>query len=433
MERTAISLAVAAAMTAGLAINAQAGTVRTEGEDIIISTKNGGFSAKTESGDFSFKVSGKLQWDYASLDGVYNSENEGKDKTTGYVRRGQLKISGKAHKNFKYALKLKLKSTDANDNDFVVDNAYLDFLHLNPVEVRLGKWGRDFGLENTTSSSWIMGIERPFIYDVMRGDETNDYGIQAAIYEKQYTLAAGIHHDGLTDYKNNDDDSWGFTARATVAPIMSDNTLVHLGVSYHNTNPDKARTGENKTKLGVKKSSSQTLYNVSSGGTDFTTSGDSEIILEAAAQLGSVQVQGEYMMRGINQKDTTNTKADVDLSGYYGQVSYMLGGGKRTYKDGAFGKPSGGQWEVFVRYASLTVDAKGTAYAGTDPEGRKDVEVDAMTLGVNYFPTKNIRASLNYVTGNTSNLIDKTAVYTGTSKRRDVDGSAVVGRVQFVF
>ena len=65
MKRTAISLAVAASM--GMAAAANAGVVKTEGEDIIISTKNGGIQAKTASGDFSFKVSGKLQWDYAYM------------------------------------------------------------------------------------------------------------------------------------------------------------------------------------------------------------------------------------------------------------------------------------------------------------------------------------------------------------------------------
>ena len=341
---------------------------------------------------------------------------------TGYVRRGEFKISGKAYGDYKYALKF---SKDGDDR-MELDNAELDFLMLEPVEVRVGRFGHNFGLENNVSSSWIMGIERPLIYDVLRGDSTNDYGIRAAIYEKQYTLSAGIHHDALKASDNSDDDAWGYTVRATVAPIMNDEVLVHAGFNYHNTNPDNADTGKNDTALGVKKADKVDLFNT------FDATGDTEIVLEAAAQMGSLQVQGEYMMRSIDQKDTTNAKADVDMAGYYGQISYMLDGGKRSYKEGAFGKPKGGQWEIFARYTSLTVDAKNGAYAGTDANKEKDVEVESMTLGVNYFATKNIRASLNYVAGDTSNLVSKTATYSN-GKKRDNDGTAVVGRIQFVF
>ena len=90
----------------GIALQANAGVVKTEGEDIIVSTKNGGLQLKTESGDFSFKVSGKLQWDMASFDKLY-----GEDGREAYIRRGQIKFSGKAYDDWKYALKLKSKQS----------------------------------------------------------------------------------------------------------------------------------------------------------------------------------------------------------------------------------------------------------------------------------------------------------------------------------
>ena len=432
MKKTTLSLAVAA-LTASLASGAFAGTVKTEGEDIIISTKNGGFSAKTESGDFSFKLSGKLQWDYAAFDGVYTHDkytrngngdadgDEFKDETRGYIRRGEMKVSGTAYKDFHYALKFEYND---DDDGIELDKAYIDYTAIKPVEFRIGKWGREFGLENMTSSSWIMGIERSFLYDVMVGDETNDYGIRAAIYDKQYTLVAGLHNDGHSDSNNGKDDAWGYNLRAAAVPVMTDDMLVHVGLSYFNSNLDSAaESPKNKTNLGVKKSDKLTVF------TAEKPDSDTEIVLEGAVQFASLQLQGEYFMREISVKDSVTTKADVELDGYYLQASYMLDGGKRSYKEGSFGKPVGGQWEVFARYSTLTVDAEENASVGVDTT--KDVELDSYTLGVNYFATKNVRASLNYVVGDTTNLIEKGTA--GNGKKADMDGTGIVGRVQYVF
>ncbi|WP_281648009.1 porin [Parendozoicomonas sp. Alg238-R29] len=420
MKRTAISLAVAAAMSAGLAMNAQAGTVKTEGEDIIISTKNGGFSAKTESGDFSFKVSGKLQWDYAGFGDVYthDSDNDAyKDSTTGYIRRGEVKFSGKAYKDFKYALKL----AKDDDDKFEVDDAYIEYLGLDPVELRFGRWGRGFGLEDSVSSSWIMGIERPMMYDVLEQDGGNKYGVRAGVFEKNYTAHFGIHHDKRTDKNNSKDDLFGYTFRATAAPVMTDNMLVHVGFDYANTNVDESKAEKSSTKLGVKKADSISLFSVDSADED------SVYILEGAAQFGSLQLQGEYFVRTIDGK---NAETDVDVKGYYAQVSYMLDGGKRTYKKGEFSKPKGGQWEVFARYSEINVDADVNASKGVDTS--KDVDAEALTLGVNYFATKNVRASVNYINSDTSNRFAKNATATN-GKKIVSDGSAVVGRLQYVF
>ncbi|WP_067519224.1 porin [Endozoicomonas ascidiicola] len=58
----------------------------------------------------------------------------------------------------------------------------------------------------------------------------------------------------------------------------------------------------------------------------------------------------------------------------------------------------------------------------------KDVEASSYTLGVNYFPTKNVRASMNYVTGQVDNhaSIENVA-------NADDSGDALVGRIQYVF
>ena len=401
MKLKTITMAVAA-VTAGFALSASAGVVKTEGEDIIISTKKGGLELKTESGDFSFKISGKLQWDYASYDDLYAGIAKTNDKgRKGYIRRAEVGFSGKAYGDWKYKISMENK-----DDTIKLDDAKITYTAFKPVDVTVGRWGRDYGLENTVSSSWIMGIERSMMYDFLQGGEGNNYGIEFATGGDNYTAVFGVHNDDQTDEKTGEERLASYVVRGTFAPIMEDNMLVHLGLNYYNKNPDAKNKVTLETSLGLKKGY-KLAFDVEK------VKSDSEYLVEAAAQFQSLQLQAEYAVRNLK---SDNANSDVTVSAYYAQASYMLDGGRRSYKDGAFGSPKGGQWEIFGRYSDVNLDIDNA----TD-----DVKLSSYTLGVNYFPTKNIRASLNYVSGK----LDNNAV---TADQND-KGSAVVGRLQYVF
>ncbi|WP_067519228.1 OprO/OprP family phosphate-selective porin [Endozoicomonas ascidiicola] len=331
----------------GIVLQANAGVVKTEGEDIIVSTKNGGLQLKTESGDFSFKVSGKLQWDITSYDGLYGqsmpSADEKRDGQTSYIRRGEVKFSGKAYNTWKYALKLKNK-----DDTIKLDDAYIAYTGFKPINLKVGRWDLDFGLEDSTSSSWITAIERPFIYNFMQGGDGNDYGVGVSSVAKNYTAQFTLMNMGYQEDDNDNMDTMGYSFRGTYAPIMNDDMLVHLGFSLFDANPDMG-SASGSDRIGIKKGEKVDLF-----GDVSNVSGDTEYALEAAFQMQSLKLQAEYLKREIDSKDASS---DVELSGYYGEISYMIDGGKRSYKKGSFSKPKGGQWEVFARYTVMNVDA----------------------------------------------------------------------------
>lgn len=84
-----------------LAVSAQAvaGTVTTDGADIVIKTK-GGFEASTSDKEFGFKVGGRLQADFDQFDGLYTAN--GKTANEAYFRRAILEVSGTAYRDWKY-------------------------------------------------------------------------------------------------------------------------------------------------------------------------------------------------------------------------------------------------------------------------------------------------------------------------------------------
>ncbi|MDC6652661.1 porin, partial [Leclercia adecarboxylata] len=90
-----------AASALALAVSAQAfaGTVTTDGADLVIKTK-GGLEVGTTDKEFSFKINGRLQADADSFDGFYTQNGERADET--YFRRARLEISGVAFTDWGY-------------------------------------------------------------------------------------------------------------------------------------------------------------------------------------------------------------------------------------------------------------------------------------------------------------------------------------------
>jgi len=167
---------------------------------------------------------------------------------------------------------------------------------------------------------------------------------------------------------------------------------------------------------------------------------DSEWLLESGAQFGGLRGQAEYFQRSITGENLVGADADVDMSGYTAQVSYMFGAA-RGYKgsDGKWDKPTDmkGTWEVFARYENTTIDSDATAIPGNlglagivAADASDEFEASAVVVGVNYFATPAVRMSLNYIDYQVDN-IDTTRQVGGENVQDD--GKAIVGRLQYVF
>ncbi|MGI9293022.1 MAG: hypothetical protein ACR2PS_03490, partial [Pseudomonadales bacterium] len=65
MQQNALKIAV---LTAVMTAPAVAGTVTSDGADIVIKTK-GGLEINTVDGDYGVKISGRIQLDYNTFDG----------------------------------------------------------------------------------------------------------------------------------------------------------------------------------------------------------------------------------------------------------------------------------------------------------------------------------------------------------------------------
>ncbi len=194
--------------------------------------------------------------------------------------------------------------------------------------------------------------------------------------------------------------------------------VLHLGAAYS--------TGEIKGGVtpasGRTEARSQSAYFTGpalSGTTTRTRQG-----LEAAFVYNAFKLQGEQFQFNYDPA----SGADQRINGYYVQAVYNLTGEGHVYKDGIFNwvKPNNpidkggrGAWQVGVRMSEF--DASDIAVATG-----KTNRATALTYGLTWFATDNLRFMLNYVDTKFDNLV-------GSSGSRVNGDRAVMFRSQLSF
>nr|BFE90629.1 hypothetical protein GCM10020185_11650 [Pseudomonas brassicacearum subsp. brassicacearum] len=135
-----------AASALAMAVTAQAfaGTVTTDGADIVVKTK-GGLEVATTDKEFSFKLGGRLQADYSQFDGIYT--DNGKSADAAYIRRAFLELSGVLYTDWAYTINYDMSHNSGDSDNGYFDEASLAYNGFKPVSIKVGRFDPDFGLE----------------------------------------------------------------------------------------------------------------------------------------------------------------------------------------------------------------------------------------------------------------------------------------------
>jgi len=325
---------------------AQAGTVTTDGEDLLINTESG-IEVKRSDDSASFQLGGRIQWDYDAT----QSDDNGVDTKDFDVRRARLYVKGH-YGDWAYKTQFNVAESDGVDGGDVED-LYIRYLGFGSVaSVTIGKQKEPFGLEALTSSKDISALERSAMTE--RYAPGRSGGIQLSGKGRNWTYGVGYFEadgDGSNDFNNT-----AITARGTFAPILTNDAVVHLGAGYTKRDAD-VQADEVDT------------YN-----------------LELAGRTGPFHAQAEYF-------DSEEGQFGVD--GYYVQLGWVITGESRPYKAGVFKrvKPSSpkGAWELIARFEDGDGKYSDVGLATTNGEQK--------TLGVNYYANNNVRLGLSYMDG----------------------------------
>jgi len=351
-------------------------------------------SPKIESTDgrYSFQPFGRIHLDGAVFD---DDQSDHPDGAT--FRRMRLGFKGKVDNDIEYKAELDFGNKNATDS-VSFKEVYLAYTGLDNANIKVGNFKPAYGLEEMTSSNYITFIERSLATGSFATGEI--IGLQAYDGGDNYSWAVGVHNDRSTT-KSTDDEAKSVVARATFAPIVDGNKVLHLGVSQAYRIPDSAADS-----AAFDTQAENSIQRLESAETGTITGVDSIYLtgVEAAGTYGPLSLQGEYFYNSVNR----NAAADVNVKGWYTQASYFLTGESRPYKakSGTFGrvKPNNplsmkdGGWgaiELAARYSNIDLN-DGVIQGG---------EVNDVTLGVNWYLNNNTRLMANYIIVDTDRVV----------------------------
>lgn len=335
-------------------------------------------------GEFTAQIGGRVQADAAFYDSDKTRLGSGTE-----LRRARLYMKGRMWRSWNYKLNYDFTGTGSSG----IADAYLEYAGWKRAAFRVGHFKEPWSLEGMMSSNNLTFMERSLAEAFRPG---RNIGIGAAGNGPGWTASVGLfgHGVGQVDTASPSvSEGFGVSGRATYTPVSAAGRILHFGasLSYRHADqnhqvrfsdrPESHITDVRLVDTGYIEADSFMLYDA-----------------EAAWVLGPFSLQGEYA--GTRVYRQLPGKPDLSFDGYYLEGSWMLTGESRAdaydAKNGIFkgikpnsilGEGGIGAWQVAARFSSVNLN-------DADIHGGREHNV---TLGLNWYPTPNIRFMADYV------------------------------------
>ena len=255
--------------------------------------------------------------------------------------------------------------------------------------ISVGKQRETISIQRLISLAYLPSQqERASVADGLLPSRNFGIVYNNSLINGRLTGAAGIFNNWFNEGRSFSESPTVFTGRVTGLPYISkdESNLVHLALSGRYSNAAGGIRYKARTEIfsGPFSVDTETMEDASS---TFHTG------LEMAWRKGPFILQGEYIQSNVNSSNYN----DPTLKGYYVVASYTLSGEMRQYnkRSGIFNRVkvanavnSGGwgTWEVFSRWSSIDLTDKNITGG----------EMNTLSMGLNWWPTSSIQASVNY-------------------------------------
>ena len=374
--------------------------------DVKIDTK-GKLKISSADGDWSFQPIGRVMWDAVSADADSNTSADDWDGTE--LRRARLGFQGSVY-DWGYKFEADFAKGGASIKD-----AYIKYgtkFGDTRFGLKLGQSHIPFGLNTKVSSKYMTFMDRPFFAD-SNISPARQSGAVASLAAKDYswTLASSVTAGSISSgYTDEDDTGTTFALRGSFVPYMQDKShLLQIGAGYMNVSDNDSSFKFSQHLVAHKDNTKLSSATIAAG--DYE--GSSAYTLDALGVFGSFHAMAEYLNYTA---DSSSASSDIDIDGYAVEAGYFLTGEslkwKKGYTSGVKPKSSTGAWQIAARFESLDID---------DGNVAGDDEAQKWTVGLNYYPTQNIRLMVNY---------DKVITWDQDGADKDQEPSAIKFRAQ---
>ena len=378
----------------------------------------------TADGAFKFALRSVVQFDAANYSISPTRADNDLGSGTNF-RRVRLGFDGTAFKDWNFALWAEFGGSGGEST--VLNQAYLEYAGFKPfgpdvdLRIRGGAWATPAGLEDATSNTEGLFLERGAVAELVRGLAGGDGRTGVGVFASGQRWYGSAVYTGKTvgvPSTAEFDQQAGYILRAAVNPIHGLDYDVHLGGSVQgiltaaDTTAGPVRTRgirlRERPEIRVDGNRLVDTGNINAGGE--TTYG-----LEAGASFKNVYAAGEWYKINVNRSPTYNPS----FTGWYAQAAYTLTGERHVWSsanggfrgikpDHPFSRgPDGGlgAWEIAARYSVLDLnDNAGVAGSAAPAGGIRGGEQKITTVGLNWYPNSVIRFLLDYQWGKVDRL-----------------------------
>ncbi|HVA57044.1 MAG: porin [Gemmatimonadaceae bacterium] len=381
IRKLILTTGVAAATAVAVPVGAQTG-----GAPIPLpGAYDGGYLVfQTPDSAFKYWLDGRIQVDGAVYDGQKNHLANGSE-----VRRARLGVKTTLYKDW-----LGEFDVDFAGNAVEMKDMWLGYQGFANTLIRVGNYKEPFSLETLTSSKYITFMERSYA-DNFSPDR--HIGVGVSRWGSNWQASVGAFGQAAGDVDESGySEGYAFTGRFTIAPIHTDRSLVHLGVSASRRTPDGGLPADaNQVRFRARPETNVSQVRFLTTGkiknVDYTNYFNGEF----AAVRGPWSVQSEYTIVDVHRLDPA--LATARFGGGYAFVSYFITGESRPYLpqegefDRIFPKSDRGAWEVAARASTMILN---DFSPGVNITGGK---ANNYTLGVTWYINPNFKWMLNYV------------------------------------
>ena len=381
--------------------------------------KNGRPTISSPDGRFTFSVRGLAQMDMGYYDQSASAARlaatNGPSLGSGVnFRRAAIGFQGKLFGDWSYLFNYDFGGSGGNENQGRIQSVYLQYDGLKPFAIRAGAYPPPASLEDSTSATNTIFMERNSPADAARAIAGADGRDAISLLYADDRLFAAL---SWTGGKVADKSTFAGEQNALMGRVSdlfySDDDWKFLG-GVNGTyvfNPPYTNVAGTGGTHNITLSSAPELT-VDNTGTKFVSTGAinanhvTQWGLEGAAQWRSLYGQAGYFAYEIDRADGLS---NPNFDGWYLQGSWVMTGERRGYSaaSGAFTAPkpsspfslSGGgmgAWEMALRYSDLDLNYhEGTAGIAASADAVRGGEQRIWTWGLNWYPNNLLRFTLN--------------------------------------
>jgi len=264
-----------------------------------------------------------------------------------------------------------------------IKNAYVGYYpKWWSYRVKIGNMLEPVSMDELTSSTYMTFIERALPNVFAPGYHL---GVAYQVQSVNMSLAVGVFGDSVNaNPPGEGNQGYGVSGRLTFAPIRTDRSVLHFGMSSAWRVPDSLQT----LRFSARPESDITDVRLVDTGKINNVNYHNLAGVEVAAMYGPLILQSEYLYTHVIREGVSDT---LGFDGRYAQLSWLIGGVRSYRRSGTFGevRPNGseGVWELAVRRSFINL-------SDNDIAGGEENNV---TYGLNYYITPTLRLMANYI------------------------------------